>query len=91
MNLNKNKLKKIKGDASYRHFFRKKNDNENTIIVHAKKEKEKNLLIYDCINNLLIKNNILAPRLYSEKYNKGYIEIEDFGDETIFSLLKKKK
>ena len=35
------------------------------------KEKERNLLIYDAINNLLIKNNILAPKLYSENYKKN--------------------
>ena len=37
------------------------------------------------------KNKILAPKLYSENYNKDFIEIEDFGNETIFSKLKKKK
>ena len=50
MLLDKSKLKKIKGDASFRSFYRKKIDNRNSIIVYAKKEKEKNLLIYDAIN-----------------------------------------
>ena len=36
-------LKKIKGDASFRKFFRKKNKNNSSIIVFAKKEKFKNL------------------------------------------------
>ena len=39
---------------------------------------------------MLIKNNILAPKLYSENYKENYIEIEDFGDLTVFKLLKKK-
>ena len=90
MNLDKKKLKRIKGDASFRCFYRKKSNKKNSIIVYANKEKEKNLLIYDAINNLLIKNNILAPRLYSENYKKNFIEIEDFGDLTVFKLLKKK-
>ena len=38
---------------------------------------------------LLIKNNILAPSLYNESYRKNFIEIEDFGNNTIFNLLKK--
>ena len=38
-----------------------------------------------------IKNKILAPRLYNENYNKNYIEIEDFGNKTIFNELKKKR
>jgi N-acetylmuramate 1-kinase len=90
MSLNKTKLKKIKGDASFRSFYRKKVGNKKSIIVFAAKEKEKNLLIYDAINSLLIKNKILAPKLYSESYKKNFIEIEDFGDDTLFTLLKKK-
>ena len=70
MRLVKSILKKIKGDASFRSFYRKKNDKKNSIIVYAKKEKEKNLLIYDAINSLLIKNKILAPKLYKENYKK---------------------
>jgi len=82
-------LKKIKGDASFRQFYRKKNKDLSSIIVFAKKDKLKNLIIYDSINRLLNKNKILAPRLYKENYKKNYIEIQDFGDETIFKILKK--
>ena len=91
MLLDKSKLKKIKGDASFRNFYRKKIGNKKSIIVWATKEKEKNLLIYDAINNLLIKNKILAPKLYSEDYKNNFIEIEDFGNDTVFNLLKKNK
>ena len=83
-------MKKIKGDASFRKFFRKKKKNLNSIIVISKKNKNENLLIYDAINKILIKNKILAPNLYEESFNKNYIEIEDFGNETIFKILKKK-
>jgi aminoglycoside/choline kinase family phosphotransferase len=38
---------------------------------------------------LLIQNKILAPKLYSENYKQNFIEIEDFGDQTVFNLLKK--
>jgi aminoglycoside/choline kinase family phosphotransferase len=76
------KLKKIEGDASFRTFYRKLNKKRNSIIVYASKEKEKNLLIYDSINSLLIENKILAPKLYKENYKK------DFGDDTVFKLLK---
>jgi N-acetylmuramate 1-kinase len=89
--LNNSKLKKIKGDASFRSFYRKKNDKENSIVVYAMKEKEKNLLIYAAINSLLIENKILAPKLYKENYKKNFIEIEDFGENTVFNLLKKKE
>jgi len=90
MLLDKLKLKKIKGDASFRYFYRKKKDKKKSIIVYATKDKKKNLLIYDAINALLIKNKILAPKLYKENYKKNFIEIEDFGDDTVFNLLRKK-
>jgi len=89
MPLDKSNLKKIKGDASFRLFYRKTINNTNSIIVYSKKEKEKNLLIYDAVNSLLIKNKILAPKLYKENYSENFIEIEDFGEDTIFNLLKK--
>ena len=84
-------LKKIKGDASPRKFYRKKYNSNKSIIVYAKEDKKKNLLVYDAINKILNKNDILAPALYSEKYNLGYLEIQDFGNDTVFKILKKKK
>ena len=84
-------LKKIKGDASFREFYRKKGKNTNSIIVLAKKEKIKNLIIYEAINRILNKNKILAPKLINENYKKNYIEIQDFGDYTIFKILRRKK
>jgi aminoglycoside/choline kinase family phosphotransferase len=89
MRSTKSALKKIKGDASFRSFYRKKINKRSSIIVYSTKEKEKNLLIYDAINCLLIENKILAPKLYKENYKKNFMEIEDFGDDTVFKLLKK--
>ena len=87
---NLKELKEIKGDASFRKFFRKKKNNFSSIVIFAEKEKEKNLLQYDAINNILIKNRILAPRLFNEKYSEGFIEVEDFGNNTIYKILKNK-
>ena len=83
-------LKKIKGDASFRKFYRKKNKNFSSIIVFAKKEKFKNLIIYDAVNKILNRNKILAPFLYKENYKNHYIEIQDFGNKTISQILKKR-
>ena len=84
--MNLNKLKKLTGDASFRNFYRGK----KKIFVHCKKNKKSNLLVYDAINKILIKKNILAPRLISQNYKNNYIEIEDFGDLTIFKKFKNK-
>ena len=84
-------LKKLKGDASVRIFFRNRKKNFSSIIVYANKDKRSNLLNYDSINKILLKNNILAPKLLSENYSKNYIEIEDFGNKTVFKLLKESR
>jgi aminoglycoside/choline kinase family phosphotransferase len=82
-------FKEIKGDASFRKFYR--NTKKNSIIVFANKEKLKNLLIYDSINKILIKNNIIAPKLLSQNYENNYIEIQDLGNKTIYQIFLKNK
>jgi len=84
-------LKKLKGDASHRKFFRKRNNDINSIVILAKKDKFKNLLVYDAISKILNKNKILAPKLYRENYKNNYIEVEDFGNSTIFKVLNNSK
>ena len=86
---NSKDLQKIKGDASFRTFYRSKKN--NSIVVYAKKEKEKNLLIYDAVNKILIKNKISAPNLISHDYKKNFIEIQDLGNVSLFKILKNKK
>jgi aminoglycoside/choline kinase family phosphotransferase len=82
-------LSEIKGDASFRKFYR--NTKKNSIIVFANREKIKNLLIYDTINKILIKNNIIAPKLLSQNYKNNYIEIQDLGKKTLYQLFLKNK
>ena len=89
MNFKNSSITLIKGDASFRKFYRKKTRNSSTIIVYAKKEKEKNLLNYDSINKILNKKKISAPKLISENYSNNFIEVEDFGNNTIFNIIKK--
>ena len=91
MNFDKSKMKLIKGDASFRKFYRRKTNKKSSIIVYAKKEKNKNLLNYDSINKLLLKNKIIAPKLLSENFSKNFIEIDDFGTKTIFDIFNKKR
>ena len=91
MNFDKSKIIPFKSDASFRKFYRKKINKKSSIIVYAKKEKIKNLLNYDAINKLLLKNKIFTPKLLSENFFKNFIEIEDLGTKTIFDIFKKKK
>ena len=47
------KLLAIAGDASFRTFYRFVSNKGNKIIVFAKKEKYKNLIVYSSINKFL--------------------------------------
>ena len=83
--MNLSKLKSLSGDASFRKFYRY----NNTIIVVSKKETRKNLLIYDAVNKILIKNKIKAPKLISQNYKSRNIQIEDFGNISVYLAIKK--
>ena len=61
------KFKKIKGDASDREFFRSK----NSILIISKKDKFKNLLVYDCINKILNNHKIPSPKLLKNNYTNN--------------------
>ena len=68
MKLNNKKVTKLEGDASERKFYRSK----NSIIIFSKKNKKKNLLIYDAINRILNSNGIKTPRLLKNSYKKKF-------------------
>ena len=85
--MNLSKLKSLSGDASFRKFYRY----NNIVIVVSKKETRKNLLIYDAVNKILIKNKIKAPKLINQNYKLKNIQIEDFGNVTVYQKIKKNK
>ncbi len=80
------RLKKIKSDASFRQFFRLMKGDKSSIIVSAKKERFKNLELYASVNTFLRSKGLLAPKLLSQQFSNGLMEIEDLGE---VSLLKK--
>ena len=60
------KLKKISGDASFREFYRIQKNTKSSIIVLAKKNKYKNLLVYSAVNEILKKNNLEVKKIVSQ-------------------------
>ena len=85
------KIRKISGDASFREFYRLKKKNKTSIIVSAKKNKYKNLIVYSVVNNILNSNKIHAPRLISNHYENNMIEISDLGDKSFYDFIISKK
>ena len=72
-------------------FIEKKIKSKSSIIIFSKKEKRKNLLIYDAINKILIMNKFIAPKLIYQEYKNNFIEVKDLGKETALDVIKRKK
>ncbi len=85
------KLKKISGDASFREFYRVKKNNKSSIIVFARKEQYKNLIVYSVVNKILNQNKISSPKLLKKYYKNNMIEISDLGDKSFYDFIKRKK
>ena len=85
------KISPIAGDASFRKFYRITLNNNNKIIILAKKNKYNNLVAYLAINKFLKANKIYTPKIYSHNYSNGIVVMEDFGNLTFNKILSKKK
>jgi aminoglycoside/choline kinase family phosphotransferase len=85
------KIRKISGDASFREFYRVKKNNKTSIIVFAKKEKLKNLIVYCVVNDILNKHKIISPKLIKNDYQDNMIEITDLGEKSFYDHIKNKK
>ena len=85
------KLKKIRSDASFREFFRLQKGKKTSIVVIAKKERFKNLIAYSVINKFLRKKGINTPKLISQHFKEGIMEIQDFGANTLLHHVKRSK
>ena len=85
------KIEKISEDASFREFYRVQKNKKTSIIVFAKREKFKNLIVYCVVNNILNKYKILSPKLIKNYYKDNMIEITDLGDKSFYELIKNKK
>ena len=84
------KLKKISGDASFREFYRVKKNNKTSIIIFARKEQYKNLIVYSVVNKILNNHNISSPKLLKNYYKDNMIEITDLGNKSFYDYIKNK-
>ncbi|MSP06218.1 MAG: hypothetical protein EXR13_01420 [Candidatus Fonsibacter sp.] len=85
------RIKEIKGDASFRKYFRIYQKNKPYILASAEKEKNSNILNYVLINRFLNKQGINSPKVIDYNYKDGLALLEDFGDKTYLYLIKKAK
>jgi len=85
------KIKEIKGDASFRKYFRISYKKNSYVLALAEKEKESNILNYVLINKFLRNKGINSPTVIDYNYKNGLALLEDFGDKTYLQIISKSK
>ena len=75
MNFKNSSITLIKGDASFRKFYRKKTNKKSSIIVYAKKEKKKIYLIMIQLTKFCLKIRLLHPSLFQKIITKILLKL----------------
>lgn len=78
----------IPGDASFREYFRVKNNNNSFIVMDASLELENNIS-FVAIAQEFMKRRIKVPIIYSVNLSDGFLLMEDFGNRILLNELNK--
>ena len=76
----------VSGDASFRRYFRGRVDTASVIVVDAPPDKEKNPE-FIAISRALAAAGIRCPRVIDADLARGFLVIEDLGDQLLLPLL----
>jgi len=90
-NFQKYKLSPLKGDASFRKYYRLKNFRKSFILSHTEKEKNLNIKTYEKISTILKKKRILVPEVFCNDFKKGFNLIQDLGNKSFLNIINKSK
>ena len=86
-NLGKNiKHEPASSDASFRRYFRLKDDEASYILMDAPPDREP-IKSYITVTKTLLANNIRAPKIFITDEDNGFLLLEDFGNETLYKTL----
>jgi N-acetylmuramate 1-kinase len=81
-------LSTVSGDASFRRYFRAQNLQQSYIAVDSPPENENSELFVE-IAGYFRSAGVLAPKVYAQNFELGFLLLEDFGDQLYLrSLLK---
>ncbi|WP_428737476.1 aminoglycoside phosphotransferase family protein [Sulfurimonas sp.] len=73
-------------DASFRSYYRLKNEDRTYIFMDASLEKE-SLNPFINITEKLLKTDVRAPQIYYKDLENGYLILEDFGNTNLLDIL----
>ena len=80
-------LTKIAGDASFRSYYRIKSNEKSFILMFAPPKFEKTSPFIE-VANILIDNQINAPKIIAKNQEEGLLVLEDFGDFTLAKFIQ---
>ena len=89
-NLTDYQIDKIADDASFRRYFRVKTKQESFILMDAPPEKE-DIKPFCNIAEILLNNNLSAPKILGRDDENGLLLLEDFGNDSYTKILAKLK
>lgn len=83
-------LKKLKGDASERMYFRvTMPDNKSFILMQDTENAEKNSILNNiCLTEILEKNNVRVPQIIGKCIERNLLLLEDAGDVSLYDAVK---
>jgi aminoglycoside/choline kinase family phosphotransferase len=87
-NIKNCEIKKVAGDASFRSYYRVFADNKTFILMFAPPGYE-DVAPFIKIAEFLVRNKFSAPKIFARQEEKGFLLLEDFGDETYGRVLAK--
>src|ERR1700726_4279298 len=76
----------LAGDASFRRYYRLGGDGRRAVLMDAPPPQE-DVVPYIAISKLLRRLGFSAPEVFAEDRARGFLLIEDFGDDTYTRLL----
>ena len=76
----------LAGDASFRRYYRLSNGSRSVVLMDAPPPHE-NAGAYVTVAGILRRLRLSAPEIYAEDRKRGFLLVEDFGDDTYTRLL----
>lgn len=86
LNLVVTEITRLAGDASFRQYFRIKTPDSSFILMDAPPDKECCQSFIE-IDKLFCDNYLHAPHIFEQNLEKGWLLLEDFGDDVLLNIL----
>ena len=81
-------LVSLDGDASFRRYFRLESDGKSYIAMDSPPEKE-SVVDFVETEKLFRSRGLKVPQIYFSDLERGFLLIEDFGDDVLYDVLNK--